>query len=72
VARWQGCTSGAEVEAPKPEVTYSATQVSLTVWGTPPAGNSFSCQGNPPIELTVPLTEPLGNRSVVQGATELR
>jgi hypothetical protein len=69
-SRW--CASGTAVDAPKPEVTYSATQVTLTIWGTPPGGNSFSCQANPTIELTVPLTEPLGNRKVVQGATELR
>lgn len=57
---------------PKPELSYSATQVTLTIWGIPPRGEVFTCQGNQPTDVTVLLAEPLGTRKVVQGATMFR
>ena len=69
---WRGCAGGAPVKDPQPVVSYSTSQVTLTVWGVPPDGNAFNCQGNPTTTLTVPLTEQLGDRTVVQGATTFR
>jgi hypothetical protein len=65
--RWIPCASGVAVEDPKPVVTYSATRVSLSVWGIPPSGDFFSCQGNKITTIEVPLSEPLGDRTVVEG-----
>lgn len=72
VVSWIHCASGAAPVNPKPVVSFSQENVSLSVWATPPAGNAFDCQGNQRVNLTVPLTEPLGSRTVVQGATTLR
>ncbi len=69
---WVGCASGAAPVNPKAVVSVSRENVSLSVWATPPAGNAFDCQGNQRVNLTVPLTEPLGSRTVVQGAATLR
>jgi hypothetical protein len=69
---WRGCAGGAAVEDPKPELSYSASQVTLTIWGIPPRGEVFTCQGNQPTDVTVRLAEPLGTRKVVQGATTFR
>ncbi|HET7900082.1 MAG TPA: hypothetical protein VFL59_02775 [Candidatus Nanopelagicales bacterium] len=66
--RWGACASGAAVVDPRPVVGYSATEVSLIVWGIPPEGTDFDCIGNPATRMVIPLREPLGDRFVVPGA----
>ncbi len=65
---WVPCASGVAVADPRPVLSYSDTTVALTVWGTPPAGTDFDCQGNKVTTIEVPLGEPLGDRTLVQGA----
>lgn len=69
---WAGCASGAAPTDPRPAVRYSREHVSLTVWASPPEGTYFTCQGNAPAEVTVPLSEPLGARDVVPGPSKAR
>lgn len=54
---WIECTSGAKPEDPQPAVEYGEDTFTLTVWAIPPEGNDFTCQGNPPVNVTVTLTE---------------
>jgi hypothetical protein len=67
---WIACASGAKAEDPQPVVEYGEDTVTLTVWAIPPEGNAFECPGNPPVTVTVTLTEPLGDREVVPGPEE--
>jgi hypothetical protein len=67
VVRWRQCASGVAVQDPRPVVSYSQTHVLLSVWGIQP-GNGGRCQSTMPTTIEVPLTEPLGNRTVTEGA----
>lgn len=68
--RWQACASGVAVADPMPVVGYSASQVTLTVWGIlpPNAGRAADCQLSETTTIDVPLAEPVGSRSVVAGS----
>lgn len=67
---WIDCTGGAKPVDPQPVVEYEEDIVTLTVWAIPPKGNAFTCPGNPPVTVTVRLTESLGDREVVPGPEE--
>lgn len=71
-AAWVGCASGAAPVDPKPVVKYSSKRVSLTVWAIPPEGDAWTCQGNADVQLTIPLSEPVGSRPVVPGPGKAR
>ncbi len=64
---WIACTGGAKAQDPQPVVEYGEDIAILTVWAIPPEGNAHTCQGNPPVTVTVTMTEPLGDREVVPG-----
>lgn len=71
---WLRCASGVAVEDPQPVVTYSVTEVSLSIWGkspgdgNPSTGETSQCNGNVITSFQVPLTEPLGDRAIIEGA----
>lgn len=50
------------------EVEETATEVAIVV-RIQPRGGDQTCQGNPPTPVVVSLVEPLGNRRLVDGAT---
>jgi hypothetical protein len=64
---WGQCSDGLPVADPVPAVEYSATQVILTVSGVRPLGTVHRCPSSKETLVEVPLTERLGNRSVVGG-----
>lgn len=64
---WVPCASGAAVDDPRPVVSYSDTQVTISVWGKLPSSGDADCQGNKVTTIEVPLSEPLGDRKLVPG-----
>jgi hypothetical protein len=63
---WDGCAGASAVKNPRAVVSYSASHVTLTVWGDV---NSARCSApNPVTTVEVVLSEPLGTRTVVSGA----
>ncbi|MEZ5140829.1 MAG: hypothetical protein R2711_19260 [Acidimicrobiales bacterium] len=60
------CTGG---EAPgdrlgEPQIQYGADAVGLLFTADPLPDGSYTCPGNPPQEVTVELSEPLGDRRI--------
>lgn len=67
-AAWRACTGGVQPDDPQPVITYGADNITVTIWAIPPKGRNHTCPGNPSVRLTVSLTEPVGDRLVVQGS----
>lgn len=63
-----GCADGETGEVLPAEVTYSETQVIVRadVVALPPG--AYTCPGNDVVEVTVVLSEPLGDRELVDAA----
>ena len=64
-----GCASGqsADGRVAEPIVEYTEDAVLITTRVDPPVGNSFTCPGPPPTEVTVELDQPLGDRDLLDG-----
>lgn len=62
------CANGETGEVLPPEVTYSETQVIVRadVVALPPG--AYNCPGNDVVEVTVVLSEPVGERALVDAA----
>ena len=67
---WIACTGSAKPDDPQPVIEYGEETIALTVWAIPPKGKFFTCPGNPPVTMTVTLTESVGDREVVPGPEE--
>ena len=63
-----GCSSGKTGELRGPRVSYGADEVVIEVDAEPLGAGAFECPGNDAVEVVVALTEPLGDRSLVDGA----
>lgn len=63
----RACASGqsAEGRIELIELDETAQQVRVRIGVRPPAGDAQTCQGNPPTPFTVELTQPLGQREVI-------
>jgi hypothetical protein len=64
------CASGITGELLDPVVTYGASEVVIRVDAVPPAEPGGSCPMNDLVPVTVELTEPLGDRALIDGACE--
>jgi hypothetical protein len=65
----RACTGGQEMGARlrPPEIVYGPTTITVLFAVTPLPGN-HDCPGNPSTRVTVELREPLGDRTLVDGA----
>ena len=64
------CTSGRNPEAFLREPVMVQEEHSVTVyWTTTPPDGFESCPGNPSVERTITLDEPLGDRRLLDGST---
>lgn len=50
-----------------PSITYGAESISLVFAARPLQGEMFTCPGNPSTRVTVELSEPLGDRRLLDG-----
>lgn len=66
----RACASGqgAEGRIQLVELNETAEQVQLRIGVRPPGGDAQSCQGSPPTPFTVELSEPLGDREIVDAS----
>lgn len=65
-----GCASGMDASGRiSDHVTYTETEVVITVRVAPPPGDAQDCPSNPNTPFNVELSEPLGGRELVNGAT---
>jgi len=60
-----GCNSGVTGEVSEPSVTFTGTTVSVSF--TVPHSSGGFCPGNDAVPVTVRLSEPLGDRDLVDG-----
>jgi hypothetical protein len=65
----QACASGTAPDGriAQPEVVYATDTITITI-GVRRSKGDQSCPGNPPVPLTVALTEPLGDRTLLDGS----
>jgi hypothetical protein len=65
----QRCASGRSPEGriAEPEVFYAADAVLVSVWLRRQVGGQ-DCQGNPPFPIEINLSEPLGDRKLLDGS----
>ena len=61
-----GCNSGVTGEVLEPRVDYGNSQVTLT-FRVAPHSDGGTCPGNELVAYDVSLTEPLGDRALVDG-----
>lgn len=63
------CVGGIEIgdRLVGPQVVMTESQVFLAFAAQPPAGDAFTCEGNPDTPFVVTLPEPIGEREVVEG-----
>ena len=71
-AFWRGCANGVAPVNPRPVVSYSRGTVTLGIWAVPPTGLSFNCPGGKEVDMTIPLSEPVGPRVVLHDVGPLR
>lgn len=66
----RACASGqgAEGRIELVELNETADQIRLRIGVRPPDGDAQTCQGNPPTPFTVELSEPLGDREIVDAS----
>ena len=69
IATERACTGG---EAPgnrlrEPVVRYTESSVILAISADALPDGFYTCPGNPPVSVVVELSEPLGDRSLVEG-----
>ena len=62
-----GCNSGTTGQVQEPEVDFSEDEVTLTFVVEPDEPSSADCRGNDQVEYEVALSEPLGDRRLVDG-----
>lgn len=62
-----GCNGGVTGEPQEPDIDYRDTEVVVTFQVTPGPPRAATCQGNLPEPYVVELSEPLGDRAVVDG-----
>ncbi|MFZ4718156.1 MAG: hypothetical protein ACOYMR_01945 [Ilumatobacteraceae bacterium] len=62
------CSSGVTGEVLPADVVETADEVIITAWVKPLPAGDYECPGNDAVPYTVTLSEPLGGRSVVDGA----
>jgi hypothetical protein len=60
-----GVVVGGRLRGPQVVMTEQAVRIAFAA--VPPAGNEFTCPGNPESPVTVQLPEPLGAREIVEG-----
>jgi hypothetical protein len=59
-----GCSSGEQGEPETPEIEYTETEVRIAFRISPHIDNG-TCEGTPGVPYEIELSEPLGNRSLV-------
>jgi hypothetical protein len=62
------CANGVTGELLSPVVTYEPAQVTIRVDAKPNGLQAANCQGNDAVPLTVTLSEPIGQRTLIDGA----
>jgi hypothetical protein len=65
------CASGQSPEGRvnEPVIEYGAESVTVTFTIVPPPGDAQDCPSNPEFPVTVTLTEPLGERALLDGGS---
>lgn len=63
-----GCAGGVTGEVLQPRVTYEAERIIIEIDVAPIGDGAQDCQGNDVVPVTVTLDEPVGERSLVDGA----
>ena len=65
------CASGQSPEGRvnEPVIQYTAESVTVTFTITPPPGDAQDCQSNPEFPVEVTLSEPLGERALLDGGS---
>lgn len=53
-----------------PVIVYESDQVVITIDAVPNGTGGATCQGNDVVPVTVELSEPLGERKLIDGACE--
>jgi len=61
------CSSGVTGKVLRPRVTYETERIVIQADVEPLAEGGYTCPGNPGVEVTVVLSEPVGNRDLVDG-----
>lgn len=64
------CNSGVTGTVNPPDVQFTADKVVITFTVSPGPAQSASCQSNPEVPFLVELSEPIGDRTLVDGACE--
>lgn len=62
------CASGVTGELLDPVIVYESDQVVITIDAASNGTGGATCQGNDVVPVTVKLSEPLGERNLVDGA----
>ena len=62
-----GCNSGVTGAVKEPEIEVKSDRVIVTFLVTPGEPGSADCQGNPEVPFLLTLSEPLGNRALIDG-----
>lgn len=62
------CASGVTGELLDPVIVYESDQVVITIDAAPNGPGGANCQGNDVVPVTVELSEPLGERKLIDGA----
>lgn len=63
-----GCSSGVTGELRRPEISYETDRIVIEIDVERFEGGAADCQGNDSVPLMVELTEPIGDRELVDGA----
>ena len=62
------CSSGKTGKIMKPVVSMGTDDIVVRADAVPNSGDRYTCQGNDSVAVTVPLSEPIGNRALVDAA----
>lgn len=62
------CANGVTGELLAPVITYQATQVIIRIDAEPSALETANCMSNDAVPVTVTLSEPVGQRKLIDGA----
>ncbi|MDF2508793.1 MAG: hypothetical protein K0Q52_2652 [Microbacterium sp.] len=62
------CANGVTGELLSPAITYEAEQVTIRIDAEPNGLEAANCQGNDAVPVTVTLSEPIGQRTLIDGA----
>ena len=66
----QACASGQSADGRiRYDVSYDDDSIVVTITTVSPAGEFQTCQGNPDTPLLLPLSEPVGDRAILDGRT---